>query len=222
MKSPFRLTHLLLIVSLGFTACDELFDDEIPPSFKVIELNPDVIYVWNGGSPHGSRLDPLLNDSIKVPVNVTYSAPSHGVINFLPNEGWFYKPNEEFFGEDNFTYTACDGNNCRTGSITMIVEEPLDPNNCTSVINAETVETQKGKPVEIRVFLNDIVCPFSGISLDAPEKGRFNTYSYSGNYKSIVYVYYPPQGFVGTDRFRYRILTNDGDLVAYCTINVTE
>jgi hypothetical protein len=104
----------------------------------------------------------------------------------------------------------------------MIVEEPLDPNNCTSVINAETVETQKGKPVEIRVFLNDIVCPFSGISLDAPEKGRFNTYSYSGNYKSIVYVYYPPQGFVGTDRFRYRILTNDGDLVAYCTINVTE
>jgi hypothetical protein len=47
MKSPFRLTHLLLIVSLGFTACDELFDDEIPPvCFKVIELNPDVIYVW--------------------------------------------------------------------------------------------------------------------------------------------------------------------------------
>jgi hypothetical protein len=84
----------------------------------------------------------------------------------------------------------------------------------------ETVETTKDQPLEIRIFANDIVCQFQGQSIFSPEKGTFNTYSYAGGYKNTIYVYYPPKGFVGTDRFKYSIFTNEGKLEATCVINV--
>jgi hypothetical protein len=214
-----RFLPLILILAL---ACNDDFEDVLPEKFLDLRLQPDVIYMYNGGSPVGVRLDPLVNDSIKVEVTVTYSTPNHGVIRFIPNEGWFYRPADEFIGTDQFNYTVCHQNNCLSSTITMQVEEPLDLNTCTFEMNGESVTTRKDQPVSIAIFHNDQVCPYLGSSLFKPTRGNFTTYSYSGTFKNIYYVYFPPKGFTGTDAFRYRLFTPDGFLEATCTITITD
>jgi hypothetical protein len=221
-----NMKNSLLILGMLFlmlSACDDTSEDIIPTSFQEIKLNPDEIYLYGGVSTYGVRIDALINDSIKVDVSVLYSAPANGTISFITNEGWYYKPNKDFFGVDNFTYTVCYQNNCNTAAVKMHVEQPLDPNNCTYQVIGESVETKKDQPVEIRIFLNDTVCPpYMGNSISKPDLGTFNGYSYSGTIKNIVYVYYPPKGYVGTDRFKYKIFTPNGDMEAYCTITIKE
>jgi hypothetical protein len=214
------LTFLLL--SVLFACEDSEFTDIVPKSFLKIELNPDEIYMYNTeeGTPIGVRLDPLVNDSIKIDVTVTYGTPAAGTISFIENEGWFYKPQAGFYGTDQFNYTACHENNCATSTIKMHVEKVLDLTNCTFEINGESAETTAGQPISIRIFDNDIVCPYMGNSISAPEKGTFSIYTYSGNYKNTVYVYYPPKGYIGTDRFKYRLFTPTGYLETYCTITI--
>ncbi len=203
-------------------ACqDDEFVDVIPKRFMEIQLNPDDIYLYNSDEVTlGVRLDPLLNDSIKVDVNVTYSTPASGTISFIENEGWYYKPKAGFYGTDQFTYTVCHESKCTSSNITMYVEKIPDPDNCTFQINGESIETKIDQPISIRIFNNDMACPYQGSSIWAPEKGSFTSYSYSGNFKNTVYVYYPPKGFVGTDRFKYRLYTPTGYLETYCTITV--
>jgi len=222
MKNSFVLCWLSIFLFFAVTGCEDNFEDTIPDSFFMIQLNPDDIYIYNTGDPNGVRLDPLINDSIKVDVSVSYSTPNFGSIQFINNEGWFYKPNSDFFGIDNIVYTVCYQDECFSASITMYVEMPVNLDNCTFQINGESVETQKDQPIAIRIFENDIVCPYQGSSLFSPEKGRFETYAYSGSFKNVVYVYYPPKGFVGTDRFKYRLFTQDGYLETYGEITIKE
>lgn len=221
MKKPL-FNYFLICLLLAFAACDDPFEDEVPESFLLeTQINPDDIYLYGGFTDGlGVRLDPLVNDSIKVDASVSYSTPEHGTITFIQNEGWFYKPDQDFFGQDHIMYTVCIETKCFSALITMHVEAPIDLNNCTFEINGESVETLKDQPIAIRIYGNDTVCPYMGGSLFAPEKGRFDTFSYSGSFKNIVYVYYPPKGFVGTDRFKYKLFTNGQELEAWCTIIV--
>jgi hypothetical protein len=222
MKSILRLPSIIILFFVALAGCDDGLEDAVPKSFLNIQLNSDEIFLYNGGSSYGVRLDPLVNDSIKVDVTVSYSTPGSGTITFIQNEGWFYKPNDGFIGTDEITYTVCHDTDCFSAAITMRVEEPVDLNTCTFEINGESVETQKDTPIAIRIFVNDVVCPYQGSSASSPEKGTFSTFTYSGTFKNIVYVYYPPKGFVGTDRFKYRLFTSDGDLEAYCNITIKE
>ena len=221
MKTSLPVSILPCLILLALTACDQEFEDVKPKSFFMIQLNPDDIYMYNGGDPLGVRLDPLVNDSIKVDVSISYSTPRFGAISFIRDEGWFYKPHADFVGIDNIAYTVCYEDECFTASITMYVEPPYDPTNCVYAINGESVETEKNQPLAIRIFDNDVVCPYYGTSISSPEKGTFDTFTYSGSFKNTVYVYYPPKGFVGTDRFKYELYTSDGrTLQTYCTITV--
>jgi hypothetical protein len=224
-KSLFISGFLCLIAMLALTSCDEKFEEiafDVPPkSFKNILLNPDHIYLYNHENlEEGVRLDPLVNDSIKVEVTISFSTPSFGAIQFIANEGWFYKPNANYYGQDNITYTVCYKNDCHTSNITLYVEEPFDPNTCTFDVQGESVTTSVDQPIAIRIFSNDVVCIYRGMSVFKPTYGNFNTYSYSGNYKNIVYVYYPPKGFKGVDQFIYKVNTGDGTIEATCTVTV--
>ena len=223
MKISFSPKYLVLVFLVGIAACNDSVEDVIPAGFKEIQLNPDDIYIYtdNSESSIGTRLDPLINDSIKVNVSITYGTPSSGTISFIPNEGWFYKANPGFTGVDNFNYTVCYKENCYSAPIKMYVEEPLAGADCKYELIGESVQTTKDQPLAIRIFLNDVVCPYRGSSISSPEKGTFNTYSYSGSIKNIVYVYFPPKGFVGTDRFKYKIFTDGADLEVYCNITIT-
>ncbi len=222
MKTPSFLQYSAFLFLLVLGACNDAIEDVVPKSFLNVQLNPDEIYIYNGGSPVGVRLDPLVNDSIKVEVTVAYGASNHGTVSFIENEGWFYKPDSDFIGTDNFSYTVCHEGKCQSSTITMHVEEPLNLDACAFAINGEEVTTKMDQPISIAIFHNDQVCPYQGSSLSAPEKGKFTTYSYSGTFKNIYYVYFPPKGFTGTDRFKYRLFTNDGFLEAYCEITITE
>ena len=222
MNKPFFLGHWVAILFLLLMGCDDGVIDTVPSSFLQTEVNPDDIYLYANPDNYGVRLDPLVNDSIKVNVDVSYSSPNFGTITFIENEGWFYKPNAGFTGVDKVTYTVCHEDECLSALITLYVEDPPDLSNCEFQINGESVETKKNNPVAIRIFANDIVCPYQGSGLSSPEKGSFKAYSYSGSFKNTVYVYFPPKGFVGTDRFSYKLYTNEGFLEAKCTITVTE
>lgn len=223
MIKPFSLYCATTALCLLLAGCDEDLTDKVPSSFFMIQVNPDDIYLYNnGGNPYGVRLDPLVNDSIKVDVTVSYSTPNFGSITFIQDEGWFYKPNEGFVGIDKLTYSVCHKEDCYSAPINMVVEEPVDLSSCAFEINGETIETRKDQPVAIRIFQNDTACPYQGSGLASPEKGRFETFSYSGSFKNIIYVYYPPKGFIGTDRFSYKLFTSDGFLEAYCNITITE
>lgn len=210
---------MMALSALVMVACDD-DSDVVPESYFMIQLNPDDIYMYNSGDSQ-VRLDPLLNDSIKVNVSVSYSQPLFGTISFVDREGWFYKPNAGYFGLDNIIYTVCYENECWSSSITMYVEPPVDLATCQFQINGESVETSKNAPIAIWIFVNDVVCPYQGSSISAPERGRFETYSYSGSYKNTVYVYYPPANFTGQDRFKYRLFTSDGGVLeTYCNITI--
>lgn len=222
------IIYILFIISLSgiLTACDESTEDIIPTIFYEMELKPDDIYMYNSGNPIGVRLDPLLNDSIKVGVTVTYSSPKHGVVQFIENEGSYYTPESEFFGIDTITYNVCFNEICKSETIRMIVEEPLDWENCSPEIYEEHEITTVNTPIEIRIFLNDVMCGFNAIEVRSPEKGTFTTYSYSGTYKNTVYVYYPPKNFKGVDSFKYRVFedyqnnpTNYHEAISTITIN---
>lgn len=218
MKASIRKVILLPFMLVVLTACDETFEDAIPKTYFMIQTNPDDIYMYNGPSAR-VRLDPLLNDSVKVEVSISYSTPLFGSIEFIPDEGWFYTPNEGFYGIDNIKYTLCYDDGCASASITMWVEEPPGEV-CIYSIEGENIETEKDQPIEIRVYLNDNVCPYMGGGMSGPEKGTFNTYAYSGSFKNIVYVYYPPRGYTGTDRFRYKLYTPGGEIEAWCNITI--
>lgn len=222
MSTFLRLKIILPLVILGLSACEEPFEEDVVPrTFFMMQLNPDDIHIYNGGSPDGVRLDPLVNDSIKVEVTVSYSTPMYGIVKFIPNEGWFYVPNSDYFGLDNIVYTVCHKDGCLTSNITMYVEQPLDLSTCQFSIQGENIETAKDAPIGIRIFENDEVCPYMGMSLFSPEKGKFTTYSYSGTFRNTVYVYYPPKNYTGTDRFKYRLFTQNGQYIeAYCEITI--
>jgi hypothetical protein len=222
MKNLIRPFLLVSVLLTALSSCDDDFnpeDDKIPQTFFMMQLNPDDIHMFNAGN-YQVRLEPLNNDSIKVEATVSYSTPLHGTISFIANEGWFYKPDADFFGLDNITYTVCHAEGCGSASITMYVEEPFDPETCVFAITGEDIETTKDASIHIPIFENDIACTYHGMSIESPEKGTFASYSYSGNYKNTVVVYFPPKGFTGTDRFRYRLNTPDGPMEAYCNITV--
>lgn len=218
MKNFIRKALLFPAMLVALMACDETFEDVIPETYFMIQTNPDDIYMYNGPSAK-VRLDPLLNDSVKVEVSISYSTPLFGKIEFIPNEGWYYTPNEGFYGMDNIIYTLCYQDDCASASITMYVEQPPG-DHCVYAIVGENIETTKDQPIEIRIYLNDSVCPYMGGGMSSPEKGTFDTYAYSGSFKNIVYVYYPPKRYVGTDRFKYTLYTPDGQIEAWCNITI--
>lgn len=211
----------IVLVLLTTWACSVADPEDVAPGeLAEFRLNPDNIYIFNAGTSSAVRLDPLLNDSIKVALTITYSRPENGKIEFIDKEGWFYTPDVDFFGVDEIIYTGCYRTTCKSATIRMIVEEPFDPETCEFEINGEDIETPMDTPVEILIFGNDVICRYMGMSVFSPEHGTFNTYSYSGNYKNTVYIYQPPKGFTGTDRFKYRIFTETGFLETYCNITV--
>ncbi|MFD2247471.1 Ig-like domain-containing protein [Pontibacter ruber] len=203
----------LLAVILLLWGCDKTEEDVIPRSFQEFTLYPDDIYTFNSNSDWINRLDPLANDSVKAQVKVTYSQPQHGQL--LPEfDGpgtMGYKPNNDFYGIDSFTYTVCTSEICKSETIRMIVEKPYDPATCTTLLAPDSLETTKNTFKGIRIFENDRICfndSYGGNYIEKPVKGTFRTIEYSGSYKNTIYVYYPPKDYVGEDSFRYRVYTS--------------
>lgn len=208
MKGYFsKLQKLFLLAGsiLLAISCDKVMDDVLPIAFQDFQLYPDDIYFYNSGA-WINRLDPLINDSIKGSANVMFDKPLHGQLSVEADGDTYYKPDTNFFGTDSLMYTVCSPEICKSEKIRLFVERPLDPNNCTTVLGADSIETTKNTPKSIRIFMNDIICPgVGGWSVFKPEKGTYESVAYAGGFKNLIYIYTPPKNFTGEDSFKYRI-----------------
>jgi hypothetical protein len=203
-----RIRLLLPALALLMAGCDQSLTDTQPGHFHEFQLFPDEVYMYNGGAPDTRiRFDPLVNDTIRTTVRVSYSPPQHGQLELMADGGTYYIPNPDFYGVEHITYTACSDQTCRSQEMKIIVERLPDPAHCHNTLGADSLQTARNTAAGVRIFLNDVVCnPHrTGFALFKPEKGTFHTVAYSGSLKNTIYIYTPPKDFTGQDSFRYRV-----------------
>ena len=140
-------------------------------------------------------------------------------INIAPNNGNAiivgssinYTPNQDFTGNDTFSYTISDGNLNASASVSVLVIAVND----APIANNDSVTISEDTNITINVLDNDsdVDSNLSIISID--------TNSTQGNVsfsdKNITYI--AKANFTGNDSFTYTI--SDGNLSAIATVNVT-
>lgn len=117
-----------------------------------------------------------------------------------------YTPATGFTGRDQYRYTACDDGTpslCATGTVVVLVL-PVAVDDATT--------TPAGTPVTIAVEGNDRGTVRAVELVTAPAHGTARP---GGSF-----VYTPAAGFTGTDTFRYRICSPDGEACAEAVVTV--
>ncbi len=140
----------------------------------------------------------LNNDSD--PNNYTLTITSvtqaqHGTVKLSQNQVT-YRPNTNFSGQDNFTYTISNGHGgTATATVTVNVLAPVH-----LVANPHNVTTLKNTPVSITLTASggNSTTLLTYIIVSSPHHG---TLSGSGAYQT----YTPQYGFKGTDSFSFRV-----------------
>ncbi len=175
----------------------------------------DVVMTRVGGSEGGV----LSNDTVEAGATaVLVSGPAHGSLIF-PEDGVFlYTPEENFFGEDTFTYHAVDGTGTSSpATVTINVTPQNDPpvavdNSYDAQEDIELVVTRAGgvllndSDVERDVLIAVLEETVSHGSLTLDRSGRIN--------------YMSDPNFFGTDSFTYR--ASDGtDQSEPATVTIT-
>ncbi|GHA70053.1 Ig-like domain-containing protein [Pontibacter akesuensis] len=202
---------LLLLLGLFSWGCDTFEEDVIPVSFHEFKLFPDEVYMFKNNDTVRLMLLPLVNDSLKAAVSVTYGQPRHGQVapGIYVGEEYetFYIPATDFWGTDSLTYTVCSDAICKTEKIVIHVEESIDFSTCVEALGADSLETTSNTPKEIKIFANDSFCnflPFAPVTIQ-PQHGTLRFYDYPGSYKNPTFIYTPNRNFVGEDAFTYSV-----------------
>lgn len=148
------------------------------------------------------------------------SGPVNGTVVMNPDGSYTYEPDENFVGEDSFTYEVC-----------LPPDPQTDPHLCSEAIVHITVDggeitagpdsgsTPNGKPVHIDVEAND---SSSGTPLDS-ESIKPKTPPANGTLSCDTSgcTYTPSPGFSGEDRFSYEICDTSQPTPACSTGEVT-
>ena len=166
----------------------------------------------------------LINDNDADGDNLTakqLSGPEHGTLTLNPDGTFIYVPEENFFGEDSFTYAANDGT---FDSDPATVTLTIDPVNDAPVVQDESYEvgvnTLLSVLADAGVLANDVDIEGSPITAEltvTTSNGALNFFA-DGSFS-----YAPNQDFSGTDFLEY--VVSDGDrssVTARATIVVTE
>lgn len=213
--------HLLVACTAILVGCDITEDDVVPKSIEEFRLVPDEI--WDYRYPDGPgaiNLDPLINDSIKVEVNVKFSQPQHGSLSVHDND-IYYTPKEGFSGVDRFTYTACSAKTCVTENISVHIEELPDPDNCTEAVVNDYAQTLKNQWVDIWIFKNDRVCSGNGVGLVTSFQGTGSyeiIWGHSIHPNNVIIRYYPAKDFTGQEKIVYGFCVNDCSQMEEATV----
>lgn len=144
------------------------------------------------------------------------SDPANGDVTLNEDGSFTYTPDQNFNGEDSFTYQANDGSlNSNIATVTITVNGTND----APVANNDNVSTNQGAQVVIPVLANDIDIDddnLTVIKVTNPFDGGV-TLNQDGSF-----TYTPNDGFAGTDSFTYRV--NDGQVdsnIAIVSITVS-
>ncbi|MDR5591991.1 Ig-like domain-containing protein, partial [Christiangramia sp. SM2212] len=150
---------------------------------------------------------------------VSVTQPSNGTVVINEDGTVTYTPNDNFNGDDEFTYTIEDEEGL---SDTATVFVTVNPVNDAPVANDDSAETDQDVPVEIAVLDNDTDLDgdeLTVVSVTDPENG-----SVVINEDGTV-TYTPNDSFTGEDVFEYTISDGNGGTdtaVVTITVNDTE
>ena len=130
-----------------------------------------------------------------------------------------YTPVPGFTGTDTFTYIVTDpAGNQSTGTVTVTVKAPIDPNTAPLVKN-ESATTPSGTAVSVPVLANDTDPNGDTLSITEYDRDALHgTVTQDGN--NLVYT--PTAGYIGEDRFTYTVSDGNGHTtVGTVTVQVT-
>jgi hypothetical protein len=160
----------------------------------------------NDSDPDG---DPLTVGAVTQPAN--------GSVTLNPDGTITYTPDEDFVGNDSFTYQASDGELLSDPATVSVTVEQAEPVNNPPVANDDTATTTQGLAVQIAVLDNDSDPDGDPLTVGAvtqPANGSV-TINPDG---TITYT--PDEDFVGNDSFTYQ--ASDGELLSDpATVSVT-
>jgi uncharacterized repeat protein (TIGR01451 family) len=166
----------------------EATDDGTVVSYQITSIPPTSAGLLYVGDPNkGGRL--ISSQTTLTPVDAN---------------DLFFKPNKDFSGDTNLTYTATDNHDevSNTATVTISVTEP--PNN-PPIANNDSSDTDPGVPVTISVLSDDSdpddnLDPTNMFLTDAPANGTATV----NNDGTIVYT--PNADFTeGSDTFSYQV-----------------
>ena len=158
------------------------------------------------------EVDVLANDSQELPccpgANVfdirEVTDPANGTVEIDHRGGRFrpdfvrYRPDDDFFGTDTFTYTALDFEGTEGAPTTVTIT--VTPVNDRPIAHDDSATTRQGRAVTISVLANDTDVDGDSLNIASVENPHHGTATVAGN--DVTYT--PDADFSGTDRFDYR------------------
>ncbi|MEO2109616.1 MAG: Ig-like domain-containing protein, partial [Leeuwenhoekiella sp.] len=154
-------------------------------------------------------------------VYTVLTQPTNGTLVFNPDGTYTYTPNDDFIGEDTFSYEVCDGGSpqaCDNADVIIQVLPIGTPDNAAPVANDDTAITETGTPVDGNVLVNDFDPDGDTITVTG------NTQPTNGSVTvnpDGTFTYTPEPGFVGEDSFEYTVCDDaDPSLCATGTVTI--
>lgn len=131
------------------------------------------------------------------------SMPSHGnIIGGDPNGTAIYQPDEDYSGNDTFSYTLCDADgDCDTAMIIIMISDmPIAVN--------DSFNTNINTPVSGNAATNDFCIngPCTYTQFTDPSNGTLTAFEDDG-----TFTYNPNTDYIGPDSFRYILCNAHGD-----------
>ncbi len=141
------------------------------------------------------------NDALQVQ---SVGTPANGTTDVDPGTGQIrYTPNEDFNGDDSFTYVVADAEG---GSDTATVSVTVSPENDPPVAEDDAVSTLEDTAGRFDVVANDTDPDGDALRLVEVGEASNGTTSIDGN----QLVYTPDADFSGSDSFTYVVSDRDG------------
>jgi VCBS repeat-containing protein len=130
------------------------------------------------------------------------AAPTHGTVAVAADGSFTYHPAADYHGSDSFTYTATDGVQSTTGSVSLTVTSVDDAPQASPVSCA----TVAGRSVQVALSASDV--EGDALTYAVASTPAHGTATIAGG----IATYTPASGFSGTDTFTFR--ASDGTLTS--------
>jgi len=153
--------------------------------------------------------DPDGNATLGTPVKLTN--PTNGTVSQNPDGTFVYTPNANFTGTDKFTYRICDNGTpslCDTATVTINVVPVIAGNNPPVAVDDANVTT-RNTPVSGTVAANDSDVDNTAAQLTYTKVTNPTNGTVVQNADG-TYTYTPTTGFVGSDRYTYKVCDPSG------------
>jgi hypothetical protein len=195
IKADNNITNLYISCNHSPAATD---DNESTP----INTQITISVLSNDSDPDGDALSIALQNQ-----------PSHGSITVSDNKV-IYTPEDDYVGEDTFTYKAQDEHGALSNEATV----SITVRNQAPEANDDTASTLQNTSVTISVLSNDSDPDGDALGIVAEEDMPLHGTVYNSNDKVI---YTPKSNYVGTDTFTYRVQDEHGAWSNAATVSIT-